>query len=120
MKTERRDQKDVTEQKAFVLFKQETITGEEFIRQRGLGLGAANGKEGSRKIRVSLANTMSGDKNVFFPPGIRQVPFTWEFYVLFQGRRAGRGGQSDFSTSAIFKFLQRKIFNMPYFGGSMY
>lgn len=85
-----------------------------------MGLGVANGKEGSRKIRVSLANTMSGDKNVFLPPGTRQVPFTWEFYVLFQGKRAGRKGQNDFSTSAIFKLLQLKIFNMPYFWGSMY
>lgn len=46
---------------------------------------------------------VSGDNDVFLPPGAERVAFTWESHHLFQGRGRGLGeGQSDLPTSAIF------------------
>lgn len=58
---------------------------------------------------------VSGDKNVFLPPGTGTVPFTWEFYDLFQEKGEAEC-PSDFLTAVNFRqFLQLKFFHMLYF-----
>ena len=106
------------EQEAFIPFRQ-TINLYRIDKTKGFGLGVVKGDEVTRKVRVSLTRfvlyrflspqiPISGDVNVFSPPGTARAPLTWEFNDLFQGRRASLGGgvggrhQCDLPASVLF------------------
>lgn len=52
--------------------------------------------------------SISGGKNVSFPPGIKSASFTWDFSSCFQKKM---GGQSALLGSAVFQVPWFKIDN---------
>ena len=55
--------------------------------------------------------SISGDKDIFYPPGTGRIHFTWEIYLLLSG------GQKRFKVSFMhglfLKYFHFKIINIP-------
>lgn len=92
MKTPRSDQSKTL----LYLLDQEAINMWRIDKTKKFDLEVVNGEEITRKIKVNITKFVqiyqpqvhiSGDKNVFLPPGTGRVPFTWEFYFLLSGRK---------------------------------